>query len=593
MVAHADVPRAEATAAAQASERARLARRREQVREGERREPLRRRILEALDGGPATPTALAELLGVAVAQVSRKVAELKQEGLLRPVEDRDDARRRPVALTHLGELELGRHMAFGLPAPAPEAPARDARVDFLWAALAGAVELRQKTNRLGDAIDRLQAIQQQAARHHDAELAMEVRAELVTTLRQDRRDAEVRALLGEFEQVALGRAPGCAPELVMPALAHREYTLGRLSEAQGGPGPFERGKHLGAAHTLYGQLAAFDGLGRATAWKRREAWCIASLADNMRERSDFERSLRLADMATRAFEELDDSYGRSRALFVLGFCWRLLGDFPEAWAQLEQAHALATENSYDRFVADSLVQMGDVRRCQGETGTATGLLTEALARAERMELFVTQAFALSALGAVAYEEGRLPEAMSRLEAAREIFDRDGHLEGAALNARRQAAVMRAMAVEDHRRRDVSVAARLVRKALAHYLRLRSPAGIAACEIEKARLEMLARGSAPALIAKLTERLEETPQRNLLELDPWVPHVLADFADQTGDDGFRVRAQRLLRATRRRLAEAAAVDVARILPVRAPVESRAPLRGSEMGGESRRLMAALP
>jgi tetratricopeptide (TPR) repeat protein len=515
--------------------------------------PLRRRLLEALLRGPATPTTLAALTGAAKPSISRVLRSMLDDELVQIGEVEGDARRRLYALTREGEARLSRQRAFGGPAAPPEPPMLEERARFLAAAVRNAVRMRREANDLEGAADRLQIVRTRTQRFGLDELELEAIVELATTFRQGRHIEQMHALLGSLEDISLGRHPNGNPTLALPATAHREYTLGRLPEQHGGSDADTRARHLDTAQSLYAQLAHSSRSEQASGWRIREAWSIVSLASNLRQRSHLEEALEKTVMAMSVFDELGDPYGQSHCLFMLGFCQRLMGDFDEASLRLSQAEKLASSHAYRRFQADALMQMGEVRRCQGEITEAQELLSEAFDRSERMNVVVTQAFAKSALGAVAYEQGRLPEAQTALEAADRLFEAARHGEGHALNDRRRAAVARRLGLIQGRH-QLHAARRFALKALERYVALRSPAGMAACEIETGRLELMTPGGhVDKQVAGLIERLDDTRQLNLLELDPWVPKVLVNFADEIGNLDLGERATELVRDGQRRLA----------------------------------------
>jgi hypothetical protein len=197
------------------------------------------------------------------------------------------------------------------------------------------------------------------------------------------------------------------------------------------------------------------------------------------------------------------------------------------------------------------MQLGEVRRCQGDTRHARTMLEESLRITERMDLHPIDAFAQSALGAVACQEQRLDEARSALQRAEGKFLDSRDLEGRALNARRQAVVYRRLADEGHPH-YLTDAHTFVLIALDSYKRLRSTAGEAASEIEQARITRRKGGKAVHPIRNLQTRLGRTPERNDLELDPWVPKVLDDFAREMEIPDLEALTSLLVEASESRL-----------------------------------------
>lgn len=585
--------------------RGRLAEREQELQALERRQPLRRRLLEALSEAPGTPTELAQRVGSRRESVSRRLTELQREGLVTRTRHPDDRRQIVCALTREGIAQLSLHRAFGVRAAPPEAPTARETHAFLRSAVRNAEQMRRRTNLLGEAYDRLELVLEQARGLDDPELRIEATHQLITTARQARRIDEVYALLGELEELERSAFAGEAHDvslLTMQALAHREYALGRLGQDDGAKRPRTRARHLYTAQTLYGELASRVAADQAGVWHEREAWCIVSAADVLRERSRFEDAIARAADAMELFSKLEDPYGRSRCLFMLGFCLRLMGDFERAWGYLDAAHGLASAHAFERFQADSLMQLGDVRRCQGDAARAGELLGEAVERSEHMGLLVTQGFAQSALGAVAYERDDLDAAVKALDAAHELFVRSDHREGLALNARRHATVARRMA-HARRRSQLRAVRERVLDAFARYRELSSPAGMAACEVEVARVQLIGERSPKQAIEQLLRRLGNTPERELLEQDPWVPGLLAGFAADASEadlreqalvDDLREQSQRLVEGADRWRASLSEDEAPSARPVRrARRASAETLRRLEMGGEPRRQFPPLP
>ena len=241
--------------------------------------------------------------------------------------------------------------------------------------------------------------------------------------------------------------------------------------------------------------------------------------------------------------------------------------------------------------ADVLLQMGAVRLCQDEVSEARALLEESIGHAKRLALPVTQAFARSALGAVEYHDGRFGHAQQQLTLADDIFRKREHQEGLALNARRLVVLARRVLEVGESRTPESVA-EMAQVARHRYEVLKSPAGIAACEVEGGRVGLFTRRFPKTIVERLVKLLDDTPQRSLLELDPWVPRVLDDFAQESGDEGLARRTRRLAQTGRRRLAELRDEALAVAGLGTAAAMLKAPVTIDEMGGETRHAREAL-
>jgi len=527
----------------------------------EKAEPLRRRILDELREQRLTTRELASRLDARSESISRVIGNLRKEELVETGTDPGDRREHPHSLTPAGEIELSRHHAYGGPRRDPLEPSHLQRVAFLYSALDAAVQMRRETNKLKDAGTRISIVLREARKIGDGGLVIEAINELATTLRQiPAEDQEIRPLLDELEEISLGKSRFAKPSLVMPAIAHREYALGRLGENRDNEGG-RRARHLFGANNLYSQLAADPYHLEPSKWKEREGWGLIALARNLRVRSEFEQALEEAAKALQLFEEIENPYGRSHCHYVLGDCLRLLGDFDGAWSWLKDARTLAEEHCYERFQAELLMQMGEVLRCRGKFSEAQAALEESRDRAESMGLQITQSFARSALGAVAFHQKDLGTAKSELSEANKTFKRLHHRQGLALNARRRGAVARLIFIETRRHRES--AERMIKMARGQYESLASPAGIAACDIEQGRLQMARQKDPCETVKKLVDLIDNrTAERNMVELDPWVPAVMGAFAEETGDEHFIDRSRGLLEAARHRLSERARVGVQR-------------------------------
>jgi DNA-binding MarR family transcriptional regulator len=571
---------------------------RKEIVVAEKREPLRRRLLAALAESPATPTELSGQLESPAPSVSRGLRELRETGLVVREGDAADRRRAKYFLTPEGERQLNRHYTYGPPdKELPPSPTEEQSLRLLRSAIDRAVRIRRESHRVEEAAARLRAVIREAEKMGARALALEAMAELAKTLRQNRQPAEQGELtvwqdelIVRLNDIALGHAEDYGAAFAVPAAAHLKYTLGRCGERRGEDLP-TREAHLTAACSLYGQLVKNSSTPAATDWFARQAWSVISLAGNLRKQTRLERALRFATIAKRSFDGLEDEYGRAQCLFMFGFCLRLLGEFREASVCLDRAHRIADENSFERARADTLMQMGEVRRCLGDFDEARGLLSKALEKAAEMRLVVTEAFAQSALGAVEFQEGRLPEAAGYLEQAGGMFRACKHVEGMALNTRRQAAVARRIAEESTKPSYVAIE-RLIESAYETYEDLQSPAGIAACSIEEGRVRMLRKGGrVQPVVARLNALLASRSKCEILELDPWVPPLLHRFAVDVEDDALVKQSEHVMHEAQDLLAERGAQSVERIATVMEGIEPEEEIEidasAAEMGGEARR------
>lgn len=554
------------------------------------RVPLRRQILETLTLGPRGSTEIAGHLRTPLATVSRLLRPLAEERLVVRVDDPDDRRRRVYQLTSDGEAWLGRHAASG-PAPEPPpGPSDEATAAFLGEALQEAIRRRRHEHHLDDALGRLDVIVREAAKSGVGGVELRARRERATTLRQagDRRG--LARELSWLARAARGDAVGRDPALVVPALGHLQYELGRRSEELGGDGIAGRTALLLTAGVVYGVLEKQGA--HADDWTVRRAWALYSVADNFRQLTDMRRALSIANQAAELFAAAGDVYGIAHCLFLAGFALRLRGDFAGARTALDRGHELAAEHGFARLRASTLLQLGETRRCEGHLDEAHDVLRRAYDGARAVESGVGTAFALSALGATAFGRGEPARAVTLFDSAHRLFEERGHREGLALNLRRCAVAERMLVVGD-RRPDIARVRQLVVRAQRRYTHLRSPAGVTACLIESGRLAMVATGRATDAGRRLRRVLEPQEHREMLERDPWVPSMLAGFAADAEDAALVEVSRRILVGARER---ASSRDTAHWQFLHDQIGAPAPKRQKqqrravidEMAGEPRRI-----
>jgi DNA-binding MarR family transcriptional regulator len=563
----------------------------------ERREPLRRRILDALAEGPATTTELSKSLGSTQPAINRVLKEFREGGLVTREGDIVDRRLQHYYLTEAGEAELNRYTAFGAVQKPPPALSDERAWELQRRAIDKAVAIRREENRLGEAASRLRAVMREAEKLGARDLALEAMVELAKTVRQDRKrdeqeelDTIYDTLVEKLNEIAIGNAEDYSADFALPAAAHLRYVLGRSGDRRDDDLQ-TREAHLIAARELYGQLYSNSHFPARKEWFTRRAWSIISLAGNLRKQTRLETALHTATIAKRNFDHLEDDYGRAHCLFMFGLCLRLLGEFHEAAVCLARAHQLATSNGFERIQADALMQMGEVKRCLGELDEARTMLGDAFDHAGRMNLWVTQAFARSALGAVEFQLDRFDAARESFESAELLFEGCQHVEGTALNTRRQAAVARRVAEESSRPSYLAIE-RLIKLASKGYLQLHSPAGIVACEVEEGSVQLLRKdGRVQPVIRRLQEILADRSRREFLELDPWVPQLLWRFAQKAQDETLVEASEKVVATAQEKLRERGMRGVDQVAEVVRAIkhedEGELDTPTVEMGGESRR------
>jgi DNA-binding MarR family transcriptional regulator len=576
---------------AKATDTGRLAKEHRSVRRVERAEPLRRRLLLSLGEGDAVPSVLATRVDAQKESVSRKLGELRRAGLVAARTDPDDRRQSIQSLTAAGRSELGRHLAFGKPEEKIPPPDRAEEIGFLREALGGAIAMRRRSNRLPEAIERMEDIRSQALELEDFDLALEALVELTVTQRQDHQTSQRDVSLADLQALAAG-SQEIEPRLVYPAVAHLEYERGKAADV-GETDTAALGRHLIAAVSLFEALTEQGPSDEVARWQSRRAWSVIGFANNLREQSRYEESLSYAVSALQLFEELNDDYGRTQCWFLFGFCLRLLQRFDVAWTCLQKASALASSkgNSFERALAFCLLQMGEVRRSQSRTDEARRLLDEACERADRLDLHVARAFATSGCAAIEFQDGELEGAQQTLRRAQEIFDLAEHVEGVALNARRQATVARHLSAEGVPPREREIK-RLIVRAERAYKSLGSPAGVAACEIERGWMRTISPdcGKVEPIVARLNRMLADEDQRDNLIADAWAPKVLREFSREIGGE-LEGEAKRLLTTANgqiKREGEKGLKSVSRVADGLEKIADEKPKKAVvEMGGEARR------
>ena len=506
--------------------------------------PVRTAILSLLTSGPATTTELAERAGFAVATVSRELRELRDEDLVVVISD-PDRRRRPHILSELGEARAADLSTYAQPPDLPGPLLSEIAVAALDEALDAAVELRRRTSRRQDALERLCNIERRARQAAAHDVAVRALNEILTTLRQDSQGDAFEPYLERLDRIAKGVDSEFPATYAVPALAYLEYQLGRRPNKA----VATRAGHLLTACNMFARLGD-DAHGHGQHWRSWQGWAHAALADALRQQFELASAIESASGASEVFKSLDDPYGTTRSRFLIGFCLRLRGQFIEAAKHLDFAYRLATEHGFRAFAADALMQLGEVNRCQGDLPTATAMLSEALGQARELRLPLTRAFADSALAAVTHQQGNEDEALSRLSRAHQVFVERGYDDGIALNLRREAIVLRESATG---RAGLRAAEKRLGEAKSLYSRLLSPAGVVACGIEAGYL-CIARKLEPAEeCVRLLEWLEQPLISHMLELDPWVPTMLVSFAEAADHEELQGAAVSLLERSNRVLA----------------------------------------
>jgi len=499
-----------------------LARRRvEQVRQTPlpSGESLRSQILKLLTTAPdSTPSQLAKALDRRTTVVSRVLTSMLEAEQVAFKSDFNDGRIRhyclssPVTVSEDGEV-------------APLSAAEEER-QYLGLVIDAAVNARRRRNDLDYAADRLTRVLEQATNLYAYDLALIARAELAATLRQAGKLPELDTQLRVLAEIAAGKAD-FNPDLVAPAAACLNYELGRRDSLP----PRVRLDHLTTAATVFARCAQLD---EAHDWASRAGWALLASAEVWVEQTQFDAAFDRATQAESIFAAHGDTYGSAEATRVLGLCQRLRGNFSEAITVLERAGNLASAYSAERCRADVLLQLGDALRCAGDLKLAAETLTEAAEMARRMERTRTLGFSLTALAAVNYASGQLDQAWDLAAEAEQKLE--SSLPGHALNTRRRAVIARELAVGgDQSKWDQSV--NFFRRSIAQYQSLRSPAGIAACYVGLGK-GYQKRGTLGGVADGLVDIASTRAGRLLLPIDPWIPGLMRQWAEESGDPAVR-------------------------------------------------------
>lgn len=478
-------------------------------------ESLRSRVLVFLAEAPgSTPSQISGQLRRSTTVISRVLTILLDEGLVTFTSDPDDGRFRHYRLTDAGSVPSDDVVV-------PPSAAEEER-QYLGLVIAAAVRARRRKNHLQYAIDRLERVLTQATKANANDLALVARRELATTLRQAGRLKDLNTHLEAFAAIAAG-TDHVEPHLVAPAAACLDYELGRQKALP----ERERLEHYIAAATAFRRCQSFNG---ANDWAPREGWALLGSAELWRQQTEFGTALALAERAEAIFVDYDDTYGSAEATRIQGFCQRLRGNFNASIPVLERANNLARASSAKRSRADILLQWGDALRCIGEFDRATEVLDEAVELAKALDRPRTLGFCYTSLSAVEHAIGNYDQAWKlATEASTFITPSEP---GRALNTRRLGVIARDLA-DNTDQAMLRVAREHFREALEEYSKQQSPAGLAACYIGLGKTP-----EGEAAIGGLVSVASSGIGRLLLPIDPWIPALLRQWADQTAHSDIK-------------------------------------------------------
>ena len=477
-------------------------------------ESLRSQIINFLSTRPnSTPSQIAEALDRSTTVVSRVLANLLQAHLVIFEPSVDDGRLRLYRLAeHHTPSDDGKVV--------PPSAAEEER-QYLGLVIDSAVRARRRNNDLGYAADRFSRVLQQASASNIDDLALIARCELVTTLRQQGgKTEEMRPHLAALGEMATGKT-AVAAHLVAPAAACLDYELGRLDTCS------ERARleHLTTAATEFHRCKDID---ETQAWASREGWARLAIAELWRQKTEFGAALPEAKRAESVFLRYDDTYGSAEATRIQGFCERLRGNFHDAIEVLRRALRYAEDSSADRCRADVLLQLGDALRCTGDLKPAAEVLSEAIELAGRLDRPRTLGFSLSALSAVNYAANDLDKAWELATEAQPHMASSPP--GLALNARRRGVIAREL-VSSGKTVAADRSLELFRESMRRYRDLESPAGVAACYVGMGKLTDVTHLPDEPISGLINVACSEVG-RLLLPIDPWVPGLVSQWADES-------------------------------------------------------------
>lgn len=470
-----------------------------------------------------TPSALASDLGVALATVSRELASLRGEGIAEETADPDDGRRKFYTLTAAGyESFLGLFGFVDTGAAAPPMPDLPVAWRLLSKRLDAAVAERRCEGDLRDAEVEISSIVDAADRAGLGRLAVRARAELAKTCWQLSDEDGFARAVEDLGTIAAGEARGVDPRSVQPAIAARAYVLGRAPEYLGPRAGEAELELLSVAEQGFADLSRrpHAELDDTAAWRDYRTMAALARADVYRGRTLHGEAVRFARQAYDWASEAEDLWGQAKALYVAGASMRLRGEFDPAANALGAALKLSRMKGYSRLEVEVLAQLGDVMRLQKDYAAAADLLGDAYERACHLELAKALAFIESALGAVAYEGDDLTNAVRHLRAASDRCRVLGDADGEALAFRRWAIVGRC---QEESERSVR---KMILRSLQRYLSLRSPAGVAASLVDWVSLRRAAGRDDRGAESVLTDWLCNPDRMKLVQIDPWVPAMLA-------------------------------------------------------------------
>ena len=209
---------------------------------------------------------------------------------------------------------------------------------------------------------------------------------------------------------------------------------------------------------------------------------------------------------------------------------------------------MAVSNGFVRFQADTLTQIGEVLRCQGEHQEARTQLREACSLADRLGLDIVKGFALSALGANEYDsQGDLTACKKYFMAADTIFYERQHAEGLALNLRRYAVLLRRLFASNRSDKEPYEQARwMLDRAKKDYENRRSPAGLVACHVGYCRLNHVAGYDDKDNFNSIVALVRDGDDRQRIVRDPWVPTMVLTYASSVGETDLAELATALVR-----------------------------------------------
>jgi len=288
--------------------------------------------------------------------------------------------------------------------------------------------------RLGqaNALGELGVVRRMTGDYHGASDALETALRIFSELGDRQSQANASSNLAAIRRLA-GDYPG-AVDALETALSIFDELGDRLGRANTlsylGVMRRQTGDYPGAVEALESALDVCRDIGSRVT----EANTIRDLGVVRRMTGDYHGASDALETALRIFSELSDRLGQANTLSELGNVRRLTGDFLSAGNALESALEIYREIGNLGGVVETLNDIGALHRVGGELHHAEECHSQALDLAVEIRSSWDEAHAHAGLGRCALADGRIAEAVARLQNALEIFRKLGAAEASGISA---------------------------------------------------------------------------------------------------------------------------------------------------------------